>query len=183
MLIELLIVLQVLIGLAFITLTIFTGSLVLALFSDAPFVITNKSTLRGMLSQANIKPNDVIVDLGSGDGRLVLAAARQGRIATGYELSRSLFLISQIRKLISGTSNAHFKRQDFITADLTHVDVVLAYLTTPAIKKLRPKLEQELPAGARVVSHGVPIPGWTPANHLASETNKKLDDVWLYIKK
>lgn len=117
-----------------------------------------------MLRLAEVKPWDIVYDLGSGDGRLVILAAHEfGAMAVGVELredlvKRALGKISELHL----EENAKIIQDDFFRVDVSSADVITLYLTTSANKKIRPKLESDLKPGARVVSHDYEILGWTP---------------------
>lgn len=117
-----------------------------------------------MLLLAEVKPWDIVYDLGSGDGRLVILAAHEfGAMAVGVELREDL-----VKRALSKISELHLEenakiiQDDFFRVDVSSADVITLYLTTSANKKIRPKLESDLKPGARVVSHDYEILGWTP---------------------
>jgi len=117
-----------------------------------------------MLRLAELKPGEVLFDLGAGDGRTVIMAAKTfGARGVGVELREDL------AKKAMGTiqDNQLADRVTIVNGDmfgvnLTSADVVFLYLTTSANEKIRPKLEQELKKGVRVVSHDYEIIGWRP---------------------
>jgi len=117
-----------------------------------------------MLTLAQLKPGETFYDLGSGDGRTVIMAARQfGARAVGIELREDL-----VKKAL-GTiyENGLQKRVTIVNSDLFDIgiksaDVVFLYLTTSANEKIKSKLETELKPGTRVVSHDYEILGWKP---------------------
>jgi cyclopropane fatty-acyl-phospholipid synthase-like methyltransferase len=117
-----------------------------------------------MLELANIKPGDTVFDLGCGDGRIVIAAARQYKAkAVGVEISPKL--ASQANAAIAKaglTGSARIIQGDLLETDLSGADVVTIYLATQLNAKLRPRLEKYLHPGARVVSHDYAVPGWKP---------------------
>lgn len=118
-----------------------------------------------MLILSELKPGEVFFDLGSGDGRAVIMAARDfGARAVGVELREDL-----VKKTLSSIYDLGLQNRvtmvngDMFKVDLTSADVVFLYLTTSANEKIRPKLEVELGAGVRVVSHDYEVVGWKPA--------------------
>ena len=117
-----------------------------------------------MLEVGELKPNQLHYDLGSGDGRLVIIAAREfGARSVGYEIDEKLVAGSrkQIEEL--GLSElASIRQEDLYKADFTQVDLVTTYLLPRALALLRPHLEKQLKKGARVVSHDFYIDGWEP---------------------
>lgn len=130
---------------------------------DVPFVPTPRPIVRRMLSLAGTKPGDRLVDLGAGDGRIVIAAANEfGAKALGVELHPDRYAI--IRNSVPSLKpNLEVLRQNFFKTDLSNADVVTMYLLPSVNEALRKKLERELHSGARVVTHDFSIPDWTPS--------------------
>jgi cyclopropane fatty-acyl-phospholipid synthase-like methyltransferase len=118
-----------------------------------------------MLELAKVKPGDTVFDLGSGDGRILIAAVETFKAkAVGIEIAPKL--VAQARAAIKKEGigdSARVIEGDLLTADLTGADVVTIYLSTSFNEALRPRLEKYLKPGARVVSHDYPVPGWKPA--------------------
>jgi len=106
-----------------------------------------------MLDLAELKPGERLIDLGSGDGRIVLEAHRRGAIAAGYEIDPSLAAYSR-------AEGAEILEHDLFDADVLGADVVTVYLSPFANEVLQPKLERELKPGARVVAMDFEFPGW-----------------------
>lgn len=130
----------------------------------APYVSTPLPVVRRMLTLAELKPGEMFYDLGSGDGRtLVMAAQEFGAHAIGIELREDLAKRASSTILeLDLDSKIKIVQDDFFKVDLSPADVVFLYLTTSANDKVKPKLEQELRPGARVVSHDYEILGWKP---------------------
>jgi tRNA A58 N-methylase Trm61 len=117
-----------------------------------------------MLILAQLKPGEVFFDLGTGDGRAVIMAAKDfGARAVGVELREDL-----VKKALSSVYEQGLQDRvtivngDMFGVDLSSADVVFLYLTTSANEKVKPKLEAELKHGVRVVSHDYEIVGWKP---------------------
>ena len=117
-----------------------------------------------MLRLAELKPGEVLFDLGAGDGRTVIMAAKTfGARGVGVELREDL-----AKKAMSTIQENQLADRvtivngDMFGVNLTSADVVFLYLTTSANEKIRPKLEQELKKGVRIVSHDYEIIGWKP---------------------
>jgi len=130
----------------------------------APFVATPMPVVRQMLILSELKPGETFYDLGSGDGRAVIMAAKDfGAKAFGVELREDLTkrALSTIYEL-DLERRAQILQSDIFKVDLSLADVVFLYLTTSANEKIKPKLESELRPGARVVSHDYEILGWKP---------------------
>ncbi|MCD6431125.1 class I SAM-dependent methyltransferase [Candidatus Bathyarchaeota archaeon] len=118
-----------------------------------------------MLVLAELKPGEVLYDLGSGDGRAVIMAAKDfGARAVGVELREDLAkrALSSIHEL-GLQDRVTIVNGDMFNVNLSAADVVFLYLTTSANEKIKPKLEAELKPGVRVVSHDYEIVGWKPA--------------------
>ncbi len=131
--------------------------------SAAPWVPTWGADVDRFMQLADIASGQKVYDLGCGDGRLVIAAARRGAHAVGYEVSLIPYALAQVRRFVSGQSNrAHIVLKDFWRADLSDADVVYVFLMEKIYDKLQAKLEQELKPGAKVVVYVWPLPGWEP---------------------
>ncbi|MBM3219387.1 MAG: methyltransferase domain-containing protein [Candidatus Rokubacteria bacterium] len=117
-----------------------------------------------MLRGARVGPNDVVYDLGSGDGRIVIAAARDfGARGVGIELDAKLVQDSKDAALKAGVADrVTFVWKDIFEADLSPATVVTIYLFPEVNAKLVPKLKRELRPGTRIVSHQYPLGDWKP---------------------
>ena len=147
-----------------------------------PFVPTPELVAMRMLTLAGTKPGELVYDLGAGDGRIIILAARSfGATAVGVELqeSRLRMVAEGIRreKLEQSASVIH---GDFLDVDLSKADVVTLYLLPSVNSLIRPKLERELRYGARVVSHDFPIEGWFPMQVETVETEHRTHVIYLY---
>ena len=130
----------------------------------APFVPSPAQVIQYMLKLADLKAGEVFFDLGAGDGRTVVMAAKSfGARAVGVELREDL-----AKKALSTIHESDLADRvtivngDMFSVNLTSADVVFLYLTTSANEKIRPKLEHDLRKGVRVVSHDYEIVGWKP---------------------
>ncbi|HUP03890.1 MAG TPA: methyltransferase domain-containing protein [Bryobacteraceae bacterium] len=128
----------------------------------APYIPTPMSLVDTMLEYAGVKPSDVVYDLGSGDGRIVIAAAQKfGARGVGIEMLPELCRTAERRVRELGLQD----RVSIVQGSALHVDlspatVVTMYLLTSSNERLRPSLEKYLKPGARVVSTDYPINGW-----------------------
>ena len=136
----------------------------------APYVGSPERAIERMLDIANLKPGETLYDLGCGDGRILIAAARRYRAkAVGIELSAQLAkLAAEEVKKAGVQDNVKVIHGDFMQTDLSKANVVTLYLATTANESLRPNLERYLKPSTRVVSYDYPIPGWKPKD--TSET-------------
>ncbi len=130
----------------------------------APFVPSPLPVIQHMLELARLKPGEVLFDLGAGDGRTVIMAAKTfGARAVGVEMREDL--AKRAMAVIQDNSlndRVTIVNGDLFRVDLSSADVIFLYLTTSANEKVKPKLEQELKKGVRVVSHDYEIVGWKP---------------------
>lgn len=126
----------------------------------SPWWRTSRKVARVACRLAKISKNDVVYELGSGDGEFILAAANEfnARKAVGIEIDHSRYFVSKIKNTIRGTSNAEFIRGDFKKVKLTDATVIYFYLVPAVIKRIMPKLRKELKTGTRVVSYRYEIP-------------------------
>ena len=134
-------------------------------YTDVPFVPTPANVVEAMLDLAGVSPTDVLVDLGSGDGRIVIAAAKRfGIQATGVEIDPELVRQSETLARQEGLeSKARFVRADLFEYDLRQASVVMMYLTPGVNLRLRSRLLSELRPGTRVISHRFDMGSWVPA--------------------
>jgi len=128
----------------------------------APYVATPRATARQMLQLAEVGPEDVVYDLGSGDGRLLWLAAQEfGARAVGIEIDPLRYLWTKWRIRTKGLQGqVEVIRADFFQVNLSAATVVTAYLLRDTNRKLMGKLELELPPGARIVSRKYIFPDW-----------------------
>jgi predicted RNA methylase len=133
--------------------------------SIAPFVQTPLEVAKKMLDLSQIKPGQVLYDMGCGDGRLIILAAKDiGAKATGIELREDLVERAKTEiKRLNLEDKVKIIQGNFFDVNISDADVVTLYLTSSANERLRPKLEAELKLGSRVISHDFKIPGWKPS--------------------
>jgi predicted RNA methylase len=132
----------------------------------APSIPTPATVVDRMLDAGHVKASDVVYDLGSGDGRIVIAAAQKyGARAVGVEMLPDLCRQAQARIRELGLQD----RASIVEGNVFHIDfspatVVTMYFMTDSNERLRPNLEKYLKAGTRVVSNQFPIKGWKPVS-------------------
>jgi SAM-dependent methyltransferase len=131
---------------------------------DAPYIATPEQVGEAMLRLADVSATDVVYDLGSGDGRLVIAAAREfGARAVGVEIQGELVQNSREQALKAGVADrVRFLWEDLFATDLTEATVVTLYLGEEVNLRLRPRLLASLRPGTRVVSHRFRMGEWNP---------------------
>ena len=131
--------------------------------ADVAFVTTPNDVVAAMLDTAQVSENDVVFDLGSGDGRVLFAAAHRGARAVGIEIDPGLVEQSQAAVRSAGLVNRiTIRRGDIFKQDLTPATVITMYLTPSLNAQLRPQFDHLWP-GTRVVSHMFSMPGAKPA--------------------
>ena len=135
------------------------------ILAGIPWVPTIERRIRKALELADVKPGETFYDLGCGDGRvLVLAARLRGARAIGIEISPLHCLVARLRAQIAGVGKqVTIRWGNFYKADLGDADVVYQFGHSQYAERLRSQLERQLRAGARVVSINVDLPGWQPA--------------------
>lgn len=131
---------------------------------DIHFVPSQQSVAIAMLQLARVSANDVVYDLGSGDGRIVITAAQKyGARGVGIELDPGLVRISRETAVEGAVEHrVNFIEGDLFTADISSATVVTLYLSLTVNMRLEAKLRRELQPGARVVSQRFPIGSWKP---------------------
>ena len=131
---------------------------------DVPFVPTPEGAVTAMLKLAGVQKDDVVYDLGSGDGRIVIAAARRhGARGVGIDIDPARIADGERNAQGAGVaSRVRFVNQDLFDADIREATVVTLYLLPRLNQRLRPKLLAELKPGTRVVSYGFDMGDWAP---------------------
>lgn len=129
-----------------------------------PFVPTPQEVVDKMLETAEVKKGDVVYDLGSGDGRIVITAARKYAVrAVGFEIDPDLIKKSRENIRKEGLQQiAEIRQQDILTVDVSGATVVTMYLLPEVNLQLRPTLLRQLKPGSRIVSHAFDMGDWKP---------------------
>jgi precorrin-6B methylase 2 len=132
---------------------------------DVPYVPTPQAVVDRMLQIANVTDNDVVYDLGSGDGRIPITAVRQYNVqrAVGVDINpQRISEANQNAQSANVTDQVEFREQDLFETDLSEASVVTLYLLPDVNLRLRPKLLSELKPGSRIVSHAFDMGDWEP---------------------
>jgi SAM-dependent methyltransferase len=128
-----------------------------------PFVPSPQEVVNKMVELAGVGKNDTVYDLGSGDGRIVIAAAKKGARAIGFEIDPELVQQSRENIRKAGVQElAEIRNQDILTVDVSGASVVTMYLLPDVNLKLKPNLLKQLKPGSRVVSHAFDMGDWKP---------------------
>lgn len=143
-------------------------------YEEVPFVASPDWVIDEMLKMARVTPKDVVYDLGSGEGDIVIRAARKfGARGVGIEYRPQLVEASRRKAREAGVANrVRFIRADFFYTDIREATVVTLFLLPEVIRGLRPKLLTELRPGTRIVAHAFPIPDWKPSQFLEKDGRK-----------
>jgi precorrin-6B methylase 2 len=131
---------------------------------DVPYVPTPQVVVDKMLEVADVKPGDVLYDLGSGDGRIVVTAAQRfGVRGVGIDINPERIQEAEANAKKAGVQKlTEFREEDLFKADIGKATVVTMYLLPSVNNRLKPKLLRDLKPGTRIVSHAFDIEGWEP---------------------
>jgi precorrin-6B methylase 2 len=148
----------------------------------APYVPTPEDVVERMLDLAEVKPGDVVYDLGCGDGRIPIAAAKRGARGVGIDIDPIRIEESKKNAAAAGvTDRVQFRVEDAMTADVSPATVVTLYLLSSSNAKLRPILTRQLKAGTRIVSHAFSMGSTWPADKVDTFTTRRGDEITLYL--
>jgi hypothetical protein len=142
-----------------------------------PYVPTPQVVVDAMLDIAGVGPRDFVVDLGSGDGRIVLTGATRHKAGgMGVDIDGELVeLANASAQRLGVAQRVQFHQQDVLAADLSRATVLTLYLLPGMMERLRPKLLKELKPGARIVSHDFDLGEWKPDRSVDVQTPEKYD--------
>jgi Methyltransferase domain len=150
---------------------------------EVPYVPTPEEVVAAMLAVARVGKNDVLYDLGSGDGRIVIAAARQfGTRATGIDIDPQRIQEADANARKAGvTDRVRFILGDIFEADIREATVVTLYLLPAVNARLRPKLLRELRPGTRIVSHDYDMGDWKPERVLRMQLPERYHTIYYWV--
>ena len=145
---------------------------------DVIFVPTPEAVVDAMLKVANVGANDVLYDLGGGDGRIVIAAAKNyGARGVGIDVDPQRIAEARANAVKAGvTDRVQFRQEDLFAADIHEATVVALYLLPSLNLKLLPKLEHDLRPGTRIVSHAFDMGDWAPEQKVT--VDGRTVDLW-----
>ncbi|WNG60567.1 methyltransferase domain-containing protein [Archangium gephyra] len=150
---------------------------------DVPYVPTPQPVVDAMLELADVKPGDVLYDLGSGDGRIVVTAAQRfGVRGVGIDINPERVQEAEANARAAGVERlTDFRQEDIFKADFGEATVVTMYLLPSVNNRLKPKLLNDLKPGTRIVSHAFDIEGWEPERII--ETDGRTIYFWVVPEK
>ena len=135
-----------------------------------------------MVQLAAVQPGDVVYDLGCGDGRIVIAAARRGARGVCVDIDPQRIAESRENARKAGvTERIEFVEDDLMNVPLGRATVVMLFLSPQLNLALRPRLQRELPAGARVVSHWHSMGDWRPQRTLTVRSDGRSRELYLWV--
>ena len=141
----------------------------------APYAALGKKKTKDLVDLLNVKPGEKAVDIGAGDGRIVMELAKKGAQAVGFEINPILALLGNYKIKKAGLqNNARVLWKDFWRQDLSRFDIITIYLSFNSMGRLEKKLQKETKKGARIGVNYFKFPHWKP--------DKKLDTLYLYKK-
>ena len=151
----------------------------------APFIATPEDVVDRMLTLAGVTSKDVVYDLGCGDGRIPIAAARKyGARGVGIDIDPARIAESKANARAAGVEHlVEFRVGDALAADVADATVVTLYLLSSSNAKLRPILTKQLKPGARIVSHAFSMGSGWPADRIDQFVTVRGDEVTLYLWK
>ena len=131
---------------------------------DVPYVPTTEAAVKAMLKLADVKSSDIVYDLGCGDGRIVIAAAKEyGAHGVGIDINPERIAEAKANAKKAGVENlVRFEENDLFNADIHEASVVTLFLLSSVNLKLRPKLLKDLKPGTRIVSNTFGMGDWKP---------------------
>lgn len=139
---------------------------------DVPYVPTPQKVVQQMLDLADVQPSDYVIDLGSGDGRIVIAAAQRGASGHGVDLDPDRIAEARENASRAGVDEQiMFMQENIFDTDFSQASVVTMYLLPSVNKKLRPKLLDKLAPGTEIVSHSFDMGEWQPDKKMIVKTS------------
>lgn len=149
---------------------------------DVPYVPTPEDVVERMLDVTDVKSSDYVVDLGSGDGRIVIAAAKRGASGHGIDLDPKRIAEARENAQEEGVDNRiMFMEEDIFDTDFSEASVITMYLLPSVNKKLRPKLLEDLQPGTQIVSHSFNMGSWKADKEIVVRNNGSSHDVYYWI--
>jgi len=149
---------------------------------DVPYVPTPKAVVERMLDLAHVQPSDYVIDLGAGDGRIVIAAAKRGASAHGIDLDPQRIKEARQNASDAGVNNkVIFKQENIFDTDFSRASVITMYLLPTVNKKLRTKLLNKLEPGTRIVSHSFDMGEWKADKEVTVSDGNRTHEIYYWV--
>lgn len=158
--------------------------------TDAPYVATHSEKIKKILKEAGVRKGKIFYELGSGDGRVVMEAARMGAKSIGIEQSILRVWYSQYKARREGIKNSFFYHGNIFRLNYKDADIIFIFLLPQGIDKLEPKLKKELKKGTIIITQAFHFPNIKPikkvdlsdkdSGFLSADKSKKHGDFWIY---
>jgi SAM-dependent methyltransferase len=158
------------------------GEIATSIKLDVIFVATDLEIVNAMLTLANVTRDDTVYDLGCGDGRIVIAAAKEfGARGVGVDLDPQRIREAQANAVRAGVADrVTFRVQDIFDTDIQPATVVTLFLSPELNARLRPRLTSQLKAGSRIVSHRYGIGDWVPERTVTLNVRETRNHIFLW---
>lgn len=167
--------------LAFIACIVAILIFIILILTKVPFVRTPKKVVEKILSELDIKPTDIVYDLGCGDAQFLIAVEKRfGCQTIGYEISPTAYILAKINISLNKAKTKLFYH-NFYHQDLSKADFVFCFLIDSVMPKVQKLLEKQLKKGAQVISFAFPIKEWQPTKVIDSDSqNPKASKIYFY---
>ena len=150
---------------------IILGNIIMNYYTGVTYAPTPKKIIGEVIRALEIQQGENVCDLGFGDGRLLFEAEKKGALCVGYEISPFSFIRTWVQKIIKKSSvKLHYK--NFYHEDISQFDIIFCFLVGSVMPRVQKKLEREAKTGAKIVSYGFSLPGWTPEKTIASKDSQ-----------
>lgn len=175
--------------LIFLSVLALIGSIIIGLSAIAFFIVrvpyapTPLARTKFIINKFNLSDKDIFYDLGCGDGRFIIQAAKTGATSIGFEIAPWAYLKAKIN-ILAFRSKAKIKFENFYKKDISDATAVFCFLLDTVMAKAEKKLEQDLKPGTKVICYGFELPNWKPQEviELKNQKTKKISKVFIYIK-
>ncbi len=171
---------EILLALTLIFTLLFIATAFISLFLKVPYVPTKKRVMLEIIKQAKLKKGQTFLDLGCGDGRMLIEAEKSTKVnAIGYEIAPLVYLLAVARKILNG-SKAKIKFKNFFNENLEKADVIFCYLMPAELEKLAKKIKKECKKGTRIISNTFHIKGLEPEKVIPKNEKTKIPTLYFY---
>lgn len=156
------------------------GTAMVSLFLQVPYVPTKKRVMRKMIEVAKLKNNEVVYDLGCGDGRLLFEAEKTKKVlTTGYELAPIPYLLAQVHRFFYN-SKTNILMANFFNANLKDANIIFCYLGPETMAKLYKKIRHECKKGTRIISNTFTVQDIKPKKIWPQNKKLRLPSIYMY---